>query len=97
MTKEEYILHIKYFSNAFFEVADMFKKLKGDNPAFSYSSMILGTEMYICRNAKTWSLYKMGCNKPCRYLRDGHYNHAYSDLLKAFIDALEEDEENVAI
>lgn len=95
MTKGRYLLEIKHFSDAFFDVCDQFKALHGED--YVFSQRIDGSDFYLVRNQKSFSLYRFGSNKVYRRLLDGHYDHAYSDLLKAFIDALEEDEENVDV
>lgn len=96
MTKGRYLLEIKHFSDAFFDVCDQFKDVK-DGKAFGYNRHISGTDYYLSRNSKCFAIRKIGSDRIYRRLLDGNYDHAYSDLLKAFIDALEEDEENVDV
>ena len=96
MTKGRYLLEIKYFSDAFFDVCGQFKDIK-DGEAFIYNRYIGSTDYYLSRNSKCFTVRKIGSDRIYRRLLDGHYDHAYTDLLKAFIDALEEDEEHVDV
>ena len=93
MTKERYLLETKNFIDAFFNVdAETRKHLYNFEGGRKYIDAINGGDFFIVRTKAAYTLYKFNTDKVYGRALVWRNDFPMSTLLKAYLDAVEEEE-----